>query len=609
MQPVLDKIFSSAWDSSGLDDENNFTQMIVMRMAGFLARHKIVPEPEIRVMVKKGKTVEQRVRDVGKSAPRSFRVKDYRPTPVLAYWFLDAIDSVSLDLPTDSWDRLVSWASQAFARQLSLVTARHDAMMDPVAMAMAACCVARIKRMASTSRLKVSTEVAQDLPSTLELLNSTDLLFQHQGGSGIWPKYFPLFHYPDAGANFCFTFELLEAVLAEFGTQCLLQPIIISGLGKAVDWCEKNRLVYKFDGKTYCGWNSGGQLNTLNAGIPECWPTGVVHMFLSRLTHVISGAIQAKILTKYDAHREQKEDPWKNFLDITVEFPKESPEGLKFILEQEIIDHVKDVEEPVSDNWVVEGRRSGLLFGPPGTSKTQLARALAAKIDWPFVEITPSHFLKRGLEEIYVRADEIFEDLLDLSRAVILFDEMDALVQQRQVETDVIRQFLTTSMLPKLAKLHDRKRTIFFMATNHQKNFDDAIKRPGRFDLLICMGPPRWQEKINGLKVLLPKEIEKQAPEIARRLQALIDGDRALIQGLHDFTFNEIQAFFEHLCKQKGKALPKLREALADYDKDEFSKVIRTWHDEYITLRPKDKRKRNPLVVEYKNDIRASRRQ
>src|SRR5262249_51787126 len=150
----------------------------------------------------------------------------------------------------------------------------------------------------------------------------------------------------------------------------------------------------------------------------------------------------------------------------------------------------------------VRARRSALLFGPPGTSKTSIVKALAKKIGWPFLEINPAHFLNEGLERIYVRADEVFEDLMDLSGVVVLFDEMDALVQKRKDEDktserlDVTRQFLTTSMLPKLSKLYERGGVLFFMATNYQSEFDEAIKRPRRFDLLLCMAPPPWRAKV-----------------------------------------------------------------------------------------------------------------
>ena len=100
----------------------------------------------------------------------------------------------------------------------------------------------------------------------------------------------------------------------------------------------------------------------------------------------------------------------------------------------------------------MDHRRSALLFGPPGTAKSSLVRAIAKKVGWPLVELNPSDFLKEGLPRICTsQANDIFKDLKDLSRTVVFFDEMDALAQKREEGIDVTRQFLTTSMLPKLS--------------------------------------------------------------------------------------------------------------------------------------------------------------
>ena len=41
------------------------------------------------------------------------------------------------------------------------------------------------------------------------------------------------------------------------------------------------------------------------------------------------------------------------------------------------------------------------------------------------------------------------------------------------------------------------------MATNFQEIFDDAIKRAGRFDFLLCMGPPTLKAKLPAIHVFL----------------------------------------------------------------------------------------------------------
>src|SRR5262249_43373943 len=97
---------------------------------------------------------------------------------------------------------------------------------------------------------------------------------------------------------------------------------------------------------------------------------------------------------------------------------------------------------------------------------------------------------------------------MDLSRAVVLLDEMDALARERDNEKplEITRAFFKTSMLTKIAELTARARTLFFMATTHQKVFDPAIKRAGRFDLLVFVGPPSWQEKLKGIRLLCPDQ-------------------------------------------------------------------------------------------------------
>jgi hypothetical protein len=84
-------------------------------------------------------------------------------------------------------------------------------------MMMAACLAGRPRKIAVSQ--KITDEISYLLPSSVEINHSITLLFLHQTESGIWPKHFPLFHFTEggAGANYCFTFELLEGLLNEFG--------------------------------------------------------------------------------------------------------------------------------------------------------------------------------------------------------------------------------------------------------------------------------------------------------------------------------------------------------------------------------------------------------
>jgi len=165
---------------------------------------------------------------------------------------------------------------------------------------------------------------------------------------------------------------------------------------------------------------------------------------------------------------------------------------------------------------------------------------------------------------------------------VVFFDEMDALAQRRAEGIDVVRQFLTTSMLPKLTRLHDDARVIFFMATNHQRNFDDAIKRPGRFDLLICMGPPPWSEKLKHLEEFWPKGENKSGLDAVRKkLSGFVPDNHKLLPTLDLFTFSEFKSFLESI--RRGA---RLKEAVELMQELEFIKKVEDWGEKRIALRP-----------------------
>ena len=271
-------------------------------------------------------------------------------------------------------------------------------------------------------------------------------------------------------------------------------------------------------------------------------------MFLFKLCDVLSHHINERVLVKYDAQQPNEEwKPLQNLLDIDLLLNKEY-KGLKATLRETIVDsfaryqgtnaHLLRVDRRDRDRAV-----SALLFGPPGTSKTQVAKAVARELHWPLLQIDPSHFLKDGFHNIYVQAEHIFEDMIDLDGTVVLFDELDGLVKSRdddRAPLNIEAHFLTTYMLPKLAQLHERGRIVFFMATNVQDKFDAAIKRAGRFDLLLCMGPPTLDEKCTNMRVFLsPKEDAHAAKEAGERIREWCREDPWLTIQLELYTFAE----------------------------------------------------------------------
>ncbi len=101
--------------SSGLDDLNAFSSLIVLRAAGILTRSaeapltknalemvhpKYVWDGDQPKEVGTSQTLTQIYEDKIQQAPDSFRVGAYPPTAAIAYWFADAAENLNLAFQT-----------------------------------------------------------------------------------------------------------------------------------------------------------------------------------------------------------------------------------------------------------------------------------------------------------------------------------------------------------------------------------------------------------------------------------------------------------------------------------------------------------------------------
>ena len=128
-----------------------------------------------------------------------------------------------------------------------------------------------------------------------------------------------------------------------------------------------------------------------------------------------------------------------------------------------------------------------LLFGPPGTGKTTFAKAIAGRLGWPFIELLPSK-LESGAESMSAELRSAMSELLQLDHAVVFIDEFDEIASARE------HQPATKGVVNELLKMIPAYRSapghLLVCATNFVGDLDSAVLRPGRFDLVIPIGPP-----------------------------------------------------------------------------------------------------------------------
>ncbi|MGF6739734.1 ATP-binding protein [Paraburkholderia atlantica] len=147
---------------------------------------------------------------------------------------------------------------------------------------------------------------------------------------------------------------------------------------------------------------------------------------------------------------------------------------------------------------------SMLLYGPPGTGKTTIASGLANALKRRFITITVSDFLGAGEAQLEARAKDIFTVLMSQPDCVVLFDEIDHFLLDRDSERygkqDTVYQFMTPGMLTKLNDLRRKERCLFIVATNYEDRIDAAIKRTGRIDHRYLVLPPDAEKRKSFIK-------------------------------------------------------------------------------------------------------------
>lgn len=153
---------------------------------------------------------------------------------------------------------------------------------------------------------------------------------------------------------------------------------------------------------------------------------------------------------------------------------------------------------------------SMLLYGPPGTGKSTVGENLADALGMRMITVTVSDFLGRGGAYVEARAKAIFQTLEAQFDTVILFDEIDTFLLDRDSarydKQDTLFQFLTPGMLTKINDLHKLGRSIFIIATNYANRIDPAIQRKGRIDQHYLLALPDQERR----KAILRREMGLQ---------------------------------------------------------------------------------------------------
>ncbi|KAM4727600.1 ATP-dependent zinc metalloprotease YME1L1-like isoform 1-T2 [Anableps anableps] len=262
-------------------------------------------------------------------------------------------------------------------------------------------------------------------------------------------------------------------------------------------------------------------------------------------------------------------------------------------------EHVKGVEEAKNElQEVVEFLKNPqkftalggklpkgvLLVGPPGTGKTLLARAVAGEADVPFYYASGSEF-----DEMFVgvgasRIRNLFREAKANAPCVIFIDELDS-VGGKRIESPMhpySRQTIN-QLLAEMDGFKPNEGVIIIGATNFPEALDNALIRPGRFDMQVTVPKPDVKGRTEILNWYLKKikvDPAIEANVIARGTVGFSGADlenlvnqaalKAAVDGKDMVTMKELE-----FAKDKILMGPERRSA----EIDKKNKLITAYHE------------------------------
>lgn len=535
---LLKAIVQSDWDSADLGKGNPFTTAFLLEAIKDLQVAKATLSPEEEGAVNK----RFELLENGLKAGKGIKVHKYPPTSFMTQKALRVVARRYDDrLPVDIAAGAARFAwSQLRQESISASIGEPDA--DVFELAYAALIASQ-----STALHEMSPRERDSLTFAI------DQFFEAQRPDGVWPRSQALFLYPNYGNAYCYDFEFLVQLLSDKQ----LQPMLLSKIGPLADAARAlDRLKIPIGTAGEIGWPSGHLKR--DKPEPESWSTASAFHFCHSLHRLIGEAIRqhlfAYVRAPYVSPAQKKGSGVLStgFLDTPVDpTTGHNPRSLRQIINEEFLAplHASDFTVRQGQPFPSSLATSVILYGPPGTSKTKLAALIADALGWPLLKLDPSHLTRHGLDALHAEANRIFTMLEASEQLVVLLDEFDELVRERdEVGTDSSSRFLTTAMLPKLAALSERRRIVYLLATNHVERFDIAISREGRFDLILPVAPPTLKAKL------------EHWPNFAKRLKDLgfqvegDGGDKELAEWLADLTYSEFDRLRMRLDSEGDKA-------------------------------------------------------
>lgn len=207
------------------------------------------------------------------------------------------------------------------------------------------------------------------------------------------------------------------------------------------------------------------------------------------------------------------------------------------------VDDVKRMEELIPRGMIFEG--------PPGTGKTFFAKAIATAIDATAIVISGPELKSKWVGESESNLRSVFTRARRSAPAIIIFDELDSFAVRRGSYTGSgVEHSMVNQLLTEMDGFRKEELVFVIGTTNFVESLDEALLRPGRFELKIRIPYPKEKDRRDILRIYagkfgldLPEEVFEY---VVRKTSGFVNSERRT-----KFSGDHLYAICRGLAREK----------------------------------------------------------
>ncbi|KAG5062853.1 hypothetical protein JHK85_004036 [Glycine max] len=241
---------------------------------------------------------------------------------------------------------------------------------------------------------------------------------------------------------------------------------------------------------------------------------------------------------------------------VTVEIPKVTWEDIGGL--KELKKKVQQaVEWPIKHSAAfsrmgISPVRGILLHGPPGCSKTTLAKAAAHAAQASFFSLSGAELYSMYVGEGEALLRKTFQRARLAAPSIIFFDEADVVAAKRgdsSSNSATVGERLLSTLLTEIDGLEEAKGILVLAATNRPYAIDAALMRPGRFDLVQNN---IFDDTCDSVLYVPPPDLEARHEILCVHTRKMKTGNDVDLRRIAEDTELFTGAELEGLCKEAG---------------------------------------------------------